>query len=176
MLIAAAHHMTSLFLLRHAKAISAEPGMRDFDRPLHRRGKEECAFIGREMQARGILPTHVLCSASKRTRETLEFVMLGARMDPVITYSERLYSAGAEGYFELMRAFGSAESLMVVGHNPSTEELAIQLAARGDRATMDALMRGFPTGALAHFDFDGPLSNLESGKAMLSAFILPPRD
>jgi phosphohistidine phosphatase len=168
--------MTSLFLLRHAKAISAEPGMRDFDRPLHRRGKEECAFISRELQARGIRPAHTLCSASKRTRETLELVTQAGPPETRITYSEKLYSAGAEGYLELIRAVGSAESIMVVGHNPSTEELAIQLAARGDRAAMDALMRGFPTGALAHFDFDGPFSKLEGGKAMLSAFILPPRD
>jgi phosphohistidine phosphatase len=168
--------MTSLFLLRHAKAISAEPGMRDFDRPLHRRGKEECAFIGREMHVRGIQPKHVLCSASKRTRETLDFVMQAAPPETRITYSEKLYRAGADGYLEMMRELGDVESLMVVGHNPSTEELAIELAARGDRAAMDALMRGFPTGALAHFDFDGPLSNLKGGKAMLSAFILPPRD
>lgn len=150
--------------------------MRDFDRPLHRKGKEECAFIGREMHARGIRPTHILCSSSKRTRETLELVMQAGPNETRITYSEKLYSADAKGYLELIRAFGSAESLMVVGHNPSTEELAIQIAARGDRAAMDALMCGFPTGALAHFDFDGPFSDLKARQTTLSAFILPPRD
>jgi phosphohistidine phosphatase len=138
--------MTSLFLLRHAKAISAEPAMRDFDRPLHRRGILECAFLAREMRTRGLAPTHVLCSASRRTRQTLDLVMQAVPPDARITYSDQLFSAGASGYLELIREFEDAGSLMVVGHNPSTEELALQLAARGDRTAIDALMRGFSTG------------------------------
>lgn len=168
--------MTSLFLLRHAKAISAEPGMRDFDRPLHRRGIGECEFVARQMQALGLHPAHVLCSASRRTRETLDLVRQGWPFEAAITYSEPLYSAGAEGYLELIRCFENSRSLIVIGHNPSTEELAIHLAARGNRAAIDTLMRGFPTGALAQLEFDGPFSRLEGRQATLSAFLVPPRD
>jgi phosphohistidine phosphatase len=167
--------MTSLFLLRHAKAVHAEPGMRDFYRPLHRRGAEDCAFIAREMGKRGMMPSHVLCSASKRTRETLALVAKVLPQAAEITYSQQLFSADSEGYLQLIREFGDAQSLLVVAHNPCIEELAIGLVSRGDRDAIDTLMRGFPTGGLAHLEFDGSFSELQRRSASLSAFITPPK-
>jgi phosphohistidine phosphatase len=168
--------MTSLLLLRHAKAVHAEPAMRDFDRPLHRLGVLECAFIAQEMHAREFSPSHVLCSASRRTRETLQLVETALPKDVKITFSEKLFSADAQGYLELIREFADAGSLLVVGHNPCMEELANGIVARGDKVAVDTLMRGFPTGALAHFEFDGAFSALERRRAMLAAFIVPPKN
>jgi phosphohistidine phosphatase len=167
--------MTSLFLLRHAKAITATPGMRDFDRPLHRRGAEECAFIADQMLTLRMRPEHALCSASMRTRQTLDLVRGALPQDCKITYSEKLFSADAEGYLHLIREFSDAQSLLVVAHNPCIEELAIRLVSSGDRDAIDTLMRGFPTGALAHLEIDGPFSELSRRSASLSAFITPPK-
>lgn len=168
--------MTSLYLLRHAKAVHAEPGMRDFDRPLHRRGIEECGFIAGEMLKRGMMPGHVLCSASKRTRETLGLVGMAFSKSVEVTFSEDLFSADAEGYLELIRQYEDAKSLIVIGHNPCMEEVASGLVSRGDRDAIDTLMRGFPTGGLAKFEFDGPFSGLQRRSATLAAFIAPPKD
>lgn len=167
--------MTCLILLRHAKAISAAPGMRDFDRPLHRRGREECAFIAQELRLRKLNPDHVLCSASLRTRQTLDLAMQGTPFEAEVTYSESLFSADVAGYLGLIKEFSGVERLMVVGHNPSTEELAIQLAARGDRPLLDALMGGFATGCLAHLEFGGAFSALKPRMATLLDFVSPPR-
>jgi phosphohistidine phosphatase len=168
--------MTSLYLLRHAKAAHAEPGMRDFDRPLHRKGLEECAFMAQEFAVRGFKPSHVLCSASKRTRETVDGVRAALADEVEITFSEPLFSADADGYLRLVRSFGDAPGLLVVGHNPCIEELASGLVDRGDRDAIDTLMRGFPTGALAHFEFHGAFTDLNWRSASLAAFITPPKD
>jgi phosphohistidine phosphatase len=168
--------MTSLFLLRHAKAVHAEPGMRDFDRPLHRRGIEECAFIAQEMSRRAMLPGHVLCSASERTRQTLELVRSALPQSSKITYSEKLFSADAAGYLQIIREFGDAQSLLVIAHNPCIEELASGLVTRGDRDAIDTLMRGFQTGALAHLEFNEAFSALAPRSASLAAFITPPKN
>jgi phosphohistidine phosphatase len=168
--------MTSLFLLRHAKAVHAEPGMRDFDRPLHRRGIEECTFVAREMGKRGMMPSQILCSASKRTRETLALLGTALPEAAKITFSEQLFSADAEGYLQMIREFGDARSLLVVAHNPCIEELATGLVSRGDRDAIDTLMRGFPTGGLAHFEFDGSFSTLKPRSASLIAFITQPKN
>jgi phosphohistidine phosphatase len=168
--------MTSLFLLRHAKAIHAEPGMRDFDRPLHPRGIAECAFVAKEMRARGMMPGHVLCSASRRTFQTLELVEQAWLQGSLITYSKELFSADAAGYLDLIRQFSDAPNLLLVGHNPCIEELATGLVSRGDRNAIDTLMRGFPTGGLAHFEFEGPFSALELRTASVIAFLTPPKD
>jgi phosphohistidine phosphatase len=168
--------MTSLLLLRHAKAVHAEPGMRDFDRPLHRRGVEECAYIAREMSKRGMMPDAVLCSASRRTRETLGLVGNAFSKHCDVTFSEKLFSTDAEGYLQVIRQFGDAQNLLVVGHNPCMEEVASGLVARGDRNAIDILMRGFPTGALAHLEFERTLSSLERRSAALVTFITPPKE
>lgn len=168
--------MTSLFLLRHAKAIAATPGMRDFDRPLHRKGVEECAFIAEAMQKRAMSPETVLCSASRRTFQTLELVAHDWLQSAKVTYSQELFSADADGYLDLIRQYGDAQSLMVVGHNPCIEELASGLVSSGDRDAIDMLMRGFATGALAHFEFEGAFSDLQRRSAVLAAFITPPKD
>jgi phosphohistidine phosphatase len=167
--------MTSLFLLRHAKAVTATPGMRDFDRPLHRRGAEECAFIADQMHKLLMRPEQALCSASIRTRQTLDLVQSALPQDCKITYSEELFSADEEGYLHLIREFGDAQSLLVVAHNPCIEELSTGLVTRGDRDAIDTLMRGFPTGALAHFEFDGAFSALERRGAALITFLTPPK-
>ena len=166
--------MTSLFLLRHAKAAPALPGMGDFDRPLDAAGIGEARRIGAEMAARGMKPDMALCSASLRTRQTLE------QLEPLLTgnilervFSKSLYSAGADGYLEEIRAAAPGAALLVVGHNPSTEELASQLASRRDRRAAGALLDGFPTGGLAHFEFDGAFSQIKPHSCALTAFLRP---
>ncbi len=46
--------MVSLFLLRHAKAAPAAPGMRDFDRPLDAQGVREARLIGNALSGKGV--------------------------------------------------------------------------------------------------------------------------
>src|SRR5262245_47015244 len=66
--------MSRLYLLRHAKAGWAQPGMRDFDRPLEPLGRTDADSIGAAMRANAYIPDLVLCSTAKRARETLDWV------------------------------------------------------------------------------------------------------
>lgn len=165
--------MTHLFLLRHAKASPALPGMGDFDRPLDATGVNDARRIGAEMAARGMRPGAVLCSASLRTRQTLEQVMPFLPGDVAErVFSRSLYSADAAGYLKEIRE-KEAGALLVIGHNPSTEELAAMLVSRRDRRTADSLLQGVPTGGLAHFEFDGPFAQLKPHSCALAAFLRP---
>lgn len=165
--------MTTLFLLRHAKAAPALPGMGDFDRPLDATGVNDARRIGAEMSARGMKPDAVLCSASLRTRQTLEQIgpFMPANM-PEPIFSTSLYSADALGYLEEIRE-KAASALLVIGHNPSTEELASMLVSRRDRRAADSLLQGFPTGGLAHFELDGAFAQLQPHSCVLAAFLRP---
>jgi phosphohistidine phosphatase len=166
--------MTSLFLLRHAKAAPALPGMGDFDRPLDAAGVSEARRVGAAMAARNLLPLTVLCSASLRTRQTLDEIeaFLPAEI-PERIFSRALYSADASGYLDEIRAAPSARALLVIGHNPSTEELGGLLVSRRDRQAADLMLQGFATGALAHFEFDGALADLKPHSCGLAAFLRP---
>jgi phosphohistidine phosphatase len=165
--------MTSLFLLRHAKAAPALPGMGDFDRPLDAAGIGEARRVGAAMAARGMRPDAILCSASLRTRQTLDEIdtLLPGEI-PERIFSKALYSADAKGYLDEIRD-SSSRALLIIGHNPSTEELGSLLVSRQDRQAAALMLQGFPTGALAHFEFDGALAGLKPHSCSLAAFLRP---
>jgi phosphohistidine phosphatase len=165
--------MASLYLLRHAKAAAAAPGMRDFDRPLDVQGKRDARRIGKALAAMGIIPQTILCSSSLRTRQTLEEVAPFMPFAGAALFSDGLYSADAQGYFKEIMSHAHSGDLMVIGHNPSTEELAHLVVSPQDGDPARLLLPGFPTGALAHFKIDGPLSHLKPHSCALAAFLRP---
>ena len=63
--------MRELILLRHAHAEPARTGGADLDRPLSPEGLAEAESAGRWLRDNKLVPDRVLCSPSRRTRETL---------------------------------------------------------------------------------------------------------
>ena len=61
------------------------------------------------------------------------------------------------------------DTVMLIGHNPAIQELAVGLLADGSALAS----RKFPTGALATLTFSGSWWALESGQAELAAFVTP---
>lgn len=164
--------MSRLFLLRHAKAVWADPGGRDFDRRLKESGKTDSRSIGEQMAARNLIPDIVFCSTARRARETWAGVaaVIGP-MEERVTYLDELYSSDATGYLEIARSAPPAESVMLVGHNPMMEDLAEVLSGDGDDAARAVLASGFPKSGLAIIAFDGPLSAAAPGKGHLEDFL-----
>ena len=58
-----------LLVLRHSKAVH-EPGLRDEDRGLTKRGLRDATAAGGTIRETGLIPDRVLCSAALRTRQT----------------------------------------------------------------------------------------------------------
>ena len=167
--------MSRLYLLRHAKAGWADLGVRDFDRPLTEGGRQDAAAIGMAMRISGFVPDLVLCSTARRARETWECVAgtIGRLPAPPVL-TDSLYSCDAAGYLSIVRKTADdTPSLLVVGHNPMIEDVAIACAAGGDRAELAALASGFPTAALAVIQFSGPLAEAAPGRGTLTTFLTP---
>ncbi|TKT76875.1 histidine phosphatase family protein [Aquamicrobium sp. LC103] len=164
--------MTRLYLLRHAKAKWAQPGTRDFDRPLDPSGQADADMIGASMVLSGYVPHKVLCSSAKRARETWQAV---ARHLPTetIEYTDELYSTDSAGYLDIIRASGDVASLLVVGHNPMMEDLAAALSSDGETAALETVAGGFPTSGLAVIRFSTPLSHVSPEDGYLEAFLTP---
>jgi len=118
-----------LTLIRHANA-EQDADVRDFERPLSKRGLAEAQEVARRFQERGFKPDLILLSAAVRTRETAETFArelgVGARL---LQADDSLYLADGEHILSIIRGIGPRVShLMVIGHNPGISAAAISLA------------------------------------------------
>jgi len=146
--------MRRLILLRHAKSDRGILGIPDHARPLNPRGKEAAERIGAYVAKHHLLPDLVLCSTAQRARDTWEGVEKALPERIAATFDKRLYEADAEGILAVLQeAKPDAHTMMVVGHNPTLQDLANQLIAAGDIDQRATLHQKLPTGALVVIDF-----------------------
>jgi phosphohistidine phosphatase len=163
--------MGTLYLLRHAKSSWDDPARADHDRPLAPRGLRAARRMARHLREAGVAPDLVLCSSAVRARQTLELVQ-PALGDAAVRVEDGLYAATADRLLERLRALPEpVRSVMLVGHNPGLQDLALDLAARGSR--LPELAAKLPTGALVTLRTDGPWATLETGAAELVDLVAP---
>ncbi|MGD9740697.1 MAG: histidine phosphatase family protein [Bauldia sp.] len=144
--------MRRLLLLRHAKAAAGEP---DIDRPLTSQGRRAAALVGEHLAKHELLPDRILCSSSRRTRETFAALVAHLRADTDVKLSRLLYEAGNGHYLDQIGRYGAtAQTLLVVGHNPAMQETAALLIGAGNTDLRDEVANRFPTAGLAVIDFD----------------------
>ena len=164
--------MKQLFLLRHAKSSWDDSELVDHDRPLAPRGRRAAKLVAEHLGREGIIPELVLCSSARRTRETLERIAQTFGEGIPVQIERELYAASERRLLERLRAVeDSVESLLLIGHNPGVEQLALTLACSGTK--LAALRRKYPTGALATLEFSGRWADLQPGRAELTDFVTP---
>ena len=158
-----------LILTRHAKSAWDDPSLEDFDRPLNDRGRRSAQLLGDFMASRGYEPEEVICSPSKRTRETWEQVAAaGLEVRPELRLDDRLFHATPATLLEVLR--GATEStVMIIGHNPGIAEFAASLPAR---PPMDPEFRSYPTAATLVVDFQiDNWADLQPGQGSVMDFV-----
>jgi phosphohistidine phosphatase len=133
----------TLVLVRHAKAESGEEGS-DHDRRLTSRGEKAATEAGRWLAERVPAPDLVLCSSAARARQTWE-AMSPALEPGEVSVDKALYLASARDVLDRV-ATGSVATTVVVGHNPTIEEVLAGLVGE---------LRGMRPGAVAVVDLDG---------------------
>ncbi|HQX84430.1 MAG TPA: histidine phosphatase family protein [Aestuariivirga sp.] len=168
--------MLNLMLLRHAKSSWAETGQADLDRPLNERGKRAAAAMGSYLAANSLVPQRVLCSPARRTKETWDLVAAELPGTPEVLVAPEIYDfSGGKALMECLRhKAGAANSVLLVGHNPSIAGLAQTLVGAGNGKLRQRLDEKYPTAALAVISFD--LANWESlsaGAGTLQRFVTP---
>ncbi|MGH7014626.1 MAG: SixA phosphatase family protein [Stellaceae bacterium] len=165
--------MSALFLLRHAKAV-AQHAEGDRARGLAEAGRDSARAIAAAIAERHIAPSLVLCSDAVRTRETLDIVLPALKPAPEVVYEAALYLADAKQLLQRLRGVPEdMRSIMLVGHNPGLQELAVMLSDQPTGPLMARLMQDFPTAALIRFEANLPWPTLERGSARLMAILVP---
>jgi phosphohistidine phosphatase len=178
----AAGQARTLILLRHAK--SAWPDVPDHDRPLASRGRRDAPTAGRWLRSAAAVPDLVLCSSALRARQTWQLAEAALEQRQPVVFEDGIYGASAAELLDIVRHAPSAgRTIVVVGHNPGIQELAVALAGAAAEAgrsgsslppsALDRMTAKFPTAAIAVLEFSGPWSRLHPGQARLASFVTP---
>ncbi|MDQ3650428.1 MAG: histidine phosphatase family protein [Acidobacteriota bacterium] len=138
--------MKTLFLLRHAKSSWNDSTVRDFDRPLNKRGQKAAPLIGRYLRKRKELPDLVISSPAERARQTTALVVEAAGISAEVRFDERIYEASTDLLMTVVSECDeNADAVLLVGHNFGIEQLLERLTGE---------VRHMPTAALARINLD----------------------
>ena len=165
--------MRRVYLLRHAKSSWKDRSLPDRDRPLAGRGRRAANFMAAHLQREDIQPDLVLCSPARRTRETLERIEGAFGGGVKVIFEDALYGAGETELLARLEALPQeVGSVMLLGHNPGLEELALALASKG--AGLARMREKYPTAALATIDLPADRwSAIERGSGELVDYVRP---
>ncbi len=150
-----------IYLLRHARAASARPGERDFDRALDDSGYAEAEIVADKAADRGYVPDLVISSTAVRCRQTSEAIRRAIGPSVEFRFVDELYNASSSTYLDIIASQVTDNSVMLVGHNPVMEQTLATLI--GDEAMAFRLPHGFPTAGLAVIDADRDAVSARAG-------------
>ena len=136
--------MKTLLILRHAKSSWNYPELSDYDRPLNRRGKRDAPRMGAHLREHGLIPDRILTSSAKRARKTANKVAKACGYTGKVKKLDAFYDTVAGVIYETLQTLPDKyQRVMVVGHNPTMEQLVGSLTGQ---------FRQMPTAALAHIE------------------------
>jgi phosphohistidine phosphatase len=158
--------MRILYLLRHAKSSWNDPTLRDFDRPLKKRGREAAERMGQRVALETLSNPVVICSPAVRTRETAQIVLASANLQVEPRFDERIYEASLRELVQIVTEIPADDEVAImIGHNPGFEELLAFLTGEHRR---------MPTCALAKIRFgDVSWNEVRASEGSLEWFIAP---
>jgi phosphohistidine phosphatase len=165
-----------LVLVRHAKSSWDDESLDDHDRPLSSRGERALDRMRAHLATLDLPTLFVLCSTAVRAGATLNGLRSALPDDAAIEHDHGVYDDDARSLLERIRRVGDRHaSLMVVGHNPTLQDLACTLAVEDDSPDREQLGRKLPTGAIVSMSFDGDWTDLTAGTARLDSLFMPRR-
>jgi phosphohistidine phosphatase len=136
----------TLLILRHAKSSWKNEKLKDFDRPLKRRGEESAKLIGKVLMMAELVPQVILSSPAQRAKQTVELVAEESKFKGELKFVESYYMGEPDDYITALKELpDEIERVMIVGHNPGLEAL-LQL--------LDGKVDSLPTGSLAYLVLD----------------------
>lgn len=136
--------MKTLLILRHAKSSRKDKSLPDHDRPLKKRGRNDAPRMGRLIAEEHLQPDRLVSSTALRAQTTAELVAEALEFSEEIELKPELYHAEPEDYLSVLQELeDTADSVLLVGHNPGMEELLEELTGEAEH---------LPTAALAQVE------------------------
>lgn len=120
--------MLELILMRHGKSDWDASYGADHDRPLADRGVRSAELMGRILADIGKVPDRVVASTAKRAHNTAVHAARAGGWECELITDRDLYGGGPAAVLEAVkRHAGSAQRLLIVGHEPTWSMLVTEL-------------------------------------------------
>ena len=169
------HHLKRLVLLRHAKS-DYPLGVSDHDRPLAARGNREAPAAGAWLRDHEVVPDYIVLSDAQRTRATCAWVIseLGEKA-PTPYMDSRIYGASSTRLCSIINETpDTVTTLMVIGHQPVLQELAMRLAsADSDEEAVYELAMNYPTLGLTVLQTEKSWAEIDGRDMRVTDFVVP---
>ncbi len=164
--------MKRLGLLRHAKSDWDDMSLRDFDRGLNARGRKGAALMGEHIRQQGGKWQLAVASPAERVKLTLA----ATGLDIPVRFEETAYLADSPTLIQLLTSCDDeVDAVLMVGHNPGMQELALDLvAADAENDLYSEVLQKYPTAAFAMLELDiDSWTDLSPGCGRLTHFARP---
>jgi len=166
----------TIYLARHAKSSWDSNATTDFDRPLSDRGLRDVEKIGRFLIENAWNPSVIIASPALRAKQTcgvycryLDF------SDDAVQWNADFYAAYTVTLLQSLTSLPeTTDSVMLIGHNPSMEDLLIHLC--GDATTTKHRQKNgklFTTGNIAKISLQSTWKDLVMSDAKLLDILRP---
>ena len=122
--------MKTLYLMRHAKSSWSFDELRDQERPLNDRGRDDAPRMGQALAKRQVHPDLIVSSPAVRALSTAVLVAreLGYERDS-IRVEPAIYQADLDTLLAVVRNLpDAAGAVLLAGHNPTITDVANYLS------------------------------------------------
>lgn len=114
-----------LLIIRHAKSDWGNADLRDFDRPLNKRGKANAPEMAKRLVKQKIKPDLIVSSPALRAITTAKYFAEAWKIKPKeIEQNERIYEANTKTLVSIINQLDNKhQSVAIFGHNPGLTDL-----------------------------------------------------
>ena len=118
--------MKTIYLIRHAKSSWKDMSLRDYDRPLNKRGLRDAPFMADLLKEKGITPDAIVSSPANRAYTTACYFAKALKIEKEnIIKEEDIYEAYHSTVLSIIqKQSDTIDTLLVFGHNPAFTNLA----------------------------------------------------
>ena len=164
-----------LLVMRHSQAENLSGKINDVSRKLTAKGIRDSSSISRYFADQGYVWDLILCSNARRSYQSGGVIADSFKLSPKIQIQNNLYPGSLQLIFTELRALGrTVTSELLIGHNPSIQVFAQDLAGRVHTPFLSRLAVRFPPGSVAVYNCNiREWSDLSSDNAVLKDYVTP---
>ena len=157
--------MKKIMIMRHAKSDWKDNTVRDFDRPLNKRGTLAAPEMGNEIKRLNLRPDLIISSPALRAKMTAEAVAEKIGYTNKIIWDKSYYFAYTGDIFKSIKSLDeNIEKLLIFGHNPTWSSIAEKLSGQ---------YFNMKTAQLVVVEFDGKWKDLKDFACKVVTSISP---